>query len=272
MMKHLKFLLPILAVALVGFSCEKENESAEDDQVIEIVTAADLVATDVANLPEAAQEYIEFNYFDTYVETVEVAESRGFRVVMADGEVVFFNTRGDVLEYTGIVRPNGPLGGEHPHGPCVRLRRLLRGHGGQHDCNGDGRPDGPFAYAIEELPTTITDYVTANYPDNEVVRAAFKDGRFVILVDVPVVLAFDEAGAFLAEINPLEHCSRPCAGMTAADLPAVITDYITATFPEGTIRLVCGNERYTRVMLTQNGRRIILGFDADGNLVYTRRP
>lgn len=272
MMKHLKFLLPILALALVAFSCEKENAASEDDQVIEIVTATNLVATDIANLPAAAQAYIDFNYFDTYVETVEVAEARGFRVVMADGEVVFFNARGEVLEYTAVVRPNGPLGGEHPHGPCVRLRRWLRGHGGQHDGNGDGRPDGPFAYAIADLPAAITDYVAANYPDNAVVRAAFKDGRFVILVDVPVVLAFNEAGVFLAEINPLEHCTRPCRAMTAADLPAVITDYIRATYPDGTIRLVCGTERYTRVMLTQNGRRIILGFDAAGTLVYTRRP
>lgn len=272
MLKHLKFLLPLLAIAFVSFSCEKDNETSEDDLIVEIVTSTSLVATDIENLPEAAQEYVELNYFDTYVETAEVAASLGFRVTMADGEVVFFNTRGDVLEYTQVVRPNGPLGGVHPHGPCVRLRRFLRGHAGQHDTNGDGRPDGPFAYSVEELPVAITDYVTANYPDNEIVRAAFKDGRFVILVNVPVVLAFNEAGTFLAEINPLEHCTRQCIRGSVAELPASITDYIQTTYPSGTVRLVCGNERYTRVMLTENGRRIILGFDADGNWVYTRRP
>ena len=267
---NVKFLMPF-ALLLVGlFSCDKQELETEDTQIAAIVSAENLTFIEPANLPEISREYIEFNYFDTYVESAEQALNRGYRTTLGNGEILFFNTDGEVLEFEGEVRAHGPFGGVHPHGPCLRLRRWLRGHHGNHDGNGDGRPDGPFAYNIDELPAAITDYVTENYPDNEIVRAAFKDGNFLILVNAPVILAFDEDGNFLREINPLEHCSRPCNRLEADELPEAITMYIRDHFPDATFRRACQRERGIVVFLTNGDRILILGFNADGELVFQR--
>ncbi|MEZ4984666.1 MAG: PepSY-like domain-containing protein [Saprospiraceae bacterium] len=270
MLKNLKFFLPLFVLLMGLMSCEKETNTSDEALITDIATAADLQAITPDNLPEASQKYIEDNYFDTYIETAESAPSKGYRVTLGLGEILYFNTTGDVLEYGETLRPNGPFGGVHPHGPCFRLRRFLRGHGGHHDCNGDGEPDGPFAFSVDSLPSAITDYVAANYPDNEIVRAAFRDDRYLTLVNVPVVLAFDADGNVLAEINPLEHCSRPCNSLTQEELPEAVAAYITANHPAATFRRACTGERGTLVMLTQDGQRIVLGFDADGNLVFQR--
>jgi len=268
---NIKILMPF-ALLLVGlFSCEEKQDLQTDDtQIAAILTHDNLETIEPANLPEQSKEYIEFNYFDTYVESVERAVNKGYRTTMGNGEILFFNTNGDVLEFEGEVSEHGPFGGVHPHGPCWRLRRFLRGHHGNHDANGDGHPDGPFAFNIDELPAAITDYVTENYPDNEIVRAAFKDGRFLILVNAPAILAFDEEGNFLREINPLEHCSRPCHRLEAGELSETITTYITENFPNATIRRACEKPRGTVVFLTNGDRILILGFNADDELVFQR--
>ncbi len=266
-----KILMPF-ALLLVGlFACEEKQDLQTDDtQIVAILTDDKLETIELANLPEQSRDYIEYNYFDTYVESVERAVNKGYRTTMGNGEILFFNTSGDVLEYEGEVHPNGPLGGVHPHGPCSRLRRFLRGHHGDHDSNGDGHPDGPFAFNADELPTAITDYITENYPDDEIVRAAFKDDKFLILINAPAILAFDEDGNFLREINPLEHCSRPCHGLEANELPETISTYITENFPDATIRRACERERGIVVFLTNGDRVLVVGFNADGELVFQR--
>lgn len=265
-----KILLPF-ALLLIGlFACDKQELETDDTQIAAIVSADNLEFIEPANLPQVSREYLEFNYFDTYVETVEQATNRGYRTTLGNGEVLFFNTTGDVLEFEGEVRANGPFGGVHPHGPCQRLRRWLRGHNGNHDCNGDGRPDGPFAFNIDELPEAIVAYVTENYPDNEIVRAAFKDNHFLILVNAPAILAFDGEGAFLREINPLQHCARPCHRLEADELSEAITSYLRENFPDATIRRACERPRGTVVFLANGDRMVIIGFNADGEFVFQR--
>lgn len=266
-----KILMPF-ALLLVGlFACEEKQELQTDDtQIAAIISADNIEEIALEDLPVLSKEYIYFNYFDTYVESVERVVNRGFRTTLGNGEILFFNTDGGVLEFEGEIRPNGPLGGVHPHGPCMKLRRWLRGHNGNHDCNGDGRPDGPFAFNIDELPAAITDYVTENYPDNDIVRAAFKDDRFLILVNAPVVLAFDGEGNFLREINPLAHCARPCHRLEADELSESITTYIGDNFPDSVVRRACERPRGTIVFLANGDEMLILGFNPDGEFVFQR--
>jgi hypothetical protein len=270
MIKHLKMWLPLFLLVFGIMACDKEETADDDTLVAEIVTANSLVATTPENLPATSQKYITDNYFDTYVESVEVAADKGYRVVLGSGENLFFTIRGRDIEFEGEVRPNGPFGNNPPHGPCRRLARWLRGHGGNHDADGDGVPDGPFAFDIAELPTAITDYVAAEYPDQTIRRAAFRDDRFLLLLNRNLVLAFDGDGNFLAEVNPLEHCIRRCNGLTRDELPTEVAAYLVANFPDSTFRAACGTERGTLVLLINNDRRLVLGFNLAGELVFQR--
>jgi hypothetical protein len=272
MMQRIKFILPLLTLGLFFVSCEKEQVADENTQVAEIFLAEDLETILPANLPEIAQDYLEANYFDTYVEEAARAPRHGYMAMLGNGENVFFNLDGGVIEYEGEVVANGPFGGNHPHGPCVRrVRRWLRGHFGNHDINGDGEPDGPFAYNVDDLPTTITDYVGANYPNGQIHRAAFRDDMFLILINRRLVLAFDADGNFLHEINPLRHCLRLCNNLTEEELSDPVATYITTNFPEAEFGRACGREggRTLVALLLEEGR-VILGFNAEGELVFQR--
>lgn len=267
---NVKFLMPFALLLLGVFSCEKEEQTNDDAAIAAIVTADNLAAINTTDLPEISKEYIDYNYFDTYVEEAEAATGKGYRAVLGNGETLYFGTDGEVMEFEGTVLDRGPFGGVHPHGPCFRLRRWLRGHHGNHDCNGDGRPDGPFAYDIDELPETITDYVTENYPDNTIRRAAFRDDQFIILVGVRVILSFDADGNFIEELSPLRHCSRHCNSLTREELPETVSAYIVENYAEATFGRACDTLRGTIVFLTNGEQRVFLGFNEDGELVFER--
>jgi hypothetical protein len=166
----------------------------------------------------------------------------------------------------------GRLGGLHPHGPCFRLLRRLRGHFGNHDVDGDGRPDGPFAYDVDSLSTTITDYIATNYPNAEIRRAAFRDDNFLVLISGVRVVVFDADGNFLNERNPLEHCRNRCEEVLGADeLPERITTFLRTNFPNATFRRACQRERGIVVLLTTaNDRRIVVGFSREGVHIFSR--
>ncbi|RME97955.1 MAG: hypothetical protein D6772_09690 [Bacteroidetes bacterium] len=273
MKNSFKFILPLLAFGLFTLSCEKEEASPQDDNelIVEILTTTSLDPVEVTNLPVQSQEYIEDNYFDTYVEVAERAENKGYRVELGIGEVLFFNTNGEVLEFEGEVSAFGSLGGNHPHGPCVRLPRRLRGLGVNHDIDGDGTPNGPFAIFNDSLPFVVRSYISTNYPDAEIHRAAFRDDNFLVLITGFRVLVFDADGNFVEERDPLEHCRERCNRLTAEELPDRIVNYIRTNLPGATFRGACQRERGIMVFLvTENGRRVILGFSRAGVHIFSR--
>lgn len=270
MNRSLQLFLSLSLLVLAFSACEKEQVADDNTLVSEIILADDLQSIRPDQLPEASTKYINDNYFDTFIEDAYLAPRRGYQVQLGLGENLYFTLDGEVIEFEGEVRLNGPLGGVHPHGPCFRLRRWLRGHGGQHDCDGDGVPDGPFAYAIDELPDAITDYVSDNYSDAIVRRAAFRDDRFILLISGPTILAFDGDSNFLREINPLEHCQRPCNGLEEEELSDAVATYIAINFPDAEFRRACARGARTLVFLVDGDQRVFLGFDADGNLIFQR--
>lgn len=270
MQMQVKLILPFLVLFLGIVACEKEEVSTDDNTISEIILSTDLQEVETSALPHTSQKYIDDNYFDTYVDEVRMAPRRGFMVTLGIGEVLYFNLGGEVLDFDGEFVRNGPLGPIHPHGPCFRLRRWLRGHGGNHDCDGDGVPDGPFAYDPDELPETITGYVAENYPDTEIRRAAYRDDRYLLLITGGIVLAFDGDGNFLREINILEHCQRVCNGLTEDELSDAVATYIAENFPDAVFRRACSRAERTLVLLSDGDQRVVLGFDAEGNLIFQR--
>lgn len=256
MKKTILYFLAFLAIGTAFTACNKNAEDLTDDAIIKALTTTQgLVEADVADLPEAAQTYIEENQFDTYVEQVMKSENKGFRCEMGSGDVLFFNEAGRNLVFGENFGFGGPHGHFGPHGPCHRPRR------------GFGEP-----LPIEDLSATITDYITENYPDSEIKRARINQDGEVLVKLVPfLVLKFDADGNFIEELSPLHNCFRPCHRLAMEELPATISEYITTNFPDAEFKAAC--ERGPRIvvfMRTADGR-LILVFNAEtGELLFQR--
>lgn len=137
----------------------------------------------------------------------------------------------------------------------------------------------PTPIEVSELPTAITDYVAANYPDGTIGRAGvLPDGGGYVIVIVnsdgtKVRLAFDADGNFL---QVLPGCgpgggngAGPITPVDAGALPATITDYITANYAGGTIDKAGtqANGNYVVIVVNSDGTKVGLLFDADGNFL-----
>ncbi len=66
---------------------------------------------------------------------------------------------------------------------------------------GDGNHGGGKGTEIDpsELPATVTDYITANYPEATIERARQGENGFGVKLDSGVILIFDAEGNFVTE-------------------------------------------------------------------------
>lgn len=250
---RLLMLLPVLALGFVA--CDKSDESTASDEALieEIALSASRTEVGVGSIPADAVTYLEENLFETYVEEVYHTDNVGYEIRMGNGQTVFCNERGRVLEYIREYLGNGPLGPDHPNGPCFdRVRRF-------------GRPVRPAA-----LPQPILDYVAANYPDNQIRRAKFNGLSYFVLVNVPVVLQFSADGNYVGEVDVLEHCRFPCRPQTVEELPETISSYLATNFPEAENVRACRRPNLVLVTFVVGEGRVVLGFDEEGTLLFQR--
>ncbi|MFK8007367.1 MAG: PepSY-like domain-containing protein [Saprospiraceae bacterium] len=251
-MKNLLFFLAaVISLSLLTISCNKESSVSEDMELIQqIVESENRAAIEISELPAVTRTMIDEEYFETYIESVIAARGLGFEVELGNGETIYFSERGE-----GLVSRRGF---RHGHGPCGMGHRGTR-------------------VELTDLPTSITDYITANYPDAETKRAKTNDnsGNYFVLIktdDGRVVLKFDADGNFIEEVSCIHH---GCGGITQidiADLPTTITDYITANYPTADIQKAGTktNSGNYGVVLNIDGDRVIVVFDADGNFLFER--
>lgn len=252
-----KLLLLTLAFLLNGLffvSCEKQDVASDDLLIRDIATDPARESIEPGQLPGEILSYLEDYYFDSYVESAFRAPNRGYELTMGSGEVLFFDLRGRLMEFRGPVRPNGPFGLHGPHGPCYN-------------------PDRGFSapVRVENLPQSILDYISANYPDNQARRAKIVNREFfIVAVDVPVLLKFDREGNFIEELTPLHNCHQSCRPVRYDQLPEAAAAYLTENYPEGTFRVACARSGHIAVWLQTDTGRIIVVFDREGNFLFDR--
>ena len=256
MKKTFLYLLSFLFISLAITACNKDSAELTDDLLIkELASAQNLEEVTVNDLPEAAQTFLEENQFDTYVEQALKMKEKGYRCEMGSGDVLYFNESGRNLIFGEDFEFRGPHGHFGPHGPCHHPRR------------GFGHP-----LPIEDLSTTITDYIAANYPDSEIKRARINQNDEIFVLLRPfVVLKFDAEGNFIEEVPPFHNCHRPCHRLGMEELPAAISDYITTNFPDAEFKAAC--ERPVRLIVfmhTENGRLLLVFNKETGELLFQR--
>ncbi len=241
-MKKIIFVfVSVLTISLLT-SCNKEETVTEDSLIEEIASSTSKINIEPEDLPVQAQQTIEDEYFETYVETVSKVENKGFEITMGNEDVMYCNTRGDELRGSG--RSHGP----HRPGPC-----------------GGGQP-----VDVDDLPDAIVDYVTENYPNADIQRAKLKGNKYLVKITGFMILVFQEDGTFLLEAPIFRFCNHFVHRINIDNLPDVIVDYITENYPDGEIKIAWRVRGKIVVgILTPDGRKIVV-FDLDGNFLFDR--
>lgn len=248
-------ILPLLGIGI--FACDKSEDSALSDEarIEEIALSAEREEIAIAQLPEEARTFVEENLFETFVEAAYRVRGLGYELRMGNGLVVYCNEEGRVLQYMRAVLANGPFGGENPHGPCFdRVRRF-------------GRPIRPLA-----LPEAIRTYIATNYPDANIRRAKLNLNSYYVLISNPrpVVLEFSIGGNYLGEVDVLANCRLACVPEPVGNLPEAIAGYVQTNFGEVEGLRACRRPNLVLVVFLHDDERVILGFDANGNLLFQR--
>lgn len=246
--------LSLLALCLLG--CEKENdidnELSQEAFIEALATDPNATEIEYSALPPDITETVETQHFETFAETVEHVPGRGYIIYLASGETLYSREDGQFLEFNAEFRPGGAFG-EHPHGRCFRrLRRF-------------GRHLPPA-----ELSETITDYITENYPDQEIRGAKAKGDSTLVGLTGATVLLFGETDEFIKEWNVLEHCSDRCGEVRPA-VQTIIEDYISENFPAVEVKRVCRRANRIFVLAKRGDSRLILIFGPNGTFIG-RRP
>jgi len=252
-MKKMFWMLAIvLPLGAMIISCEKESVLTDEALIEQIAFSSGRTSIAPEVLPAEILEQLTEANFDTYVEAAFFLRERGYEVNLGNGENLFFNVEGRLLEFRGTVRPNGPFGPNGPHGPCHRP--------------GFGRP-----VRIDALPQAITDYISGNYPDGVVLRAMTRGGNFFVLVSGRIVLSFDSEGNFIGEHSPFVRCDRSCREvLTSDELVQAIRTYISTNFPEATFRYGCDRDGRIHILLLTADGRVLLVFNEAGDLLFRR--
>lgn len=129
------------------------------------------------------------------------------------------------------------------------------------------------AIELTDIPTNITDYISANYAGATIEKAGVTTNGYTIikakLADGSSIgLVFDASGAFVKEHT---HKGKNLIGtkVEISEIPVSITDYIASNYPNATIHhaRVADDGKYGIIIDKADGSKAMLGFAADGSFI-----
>jgi hypothetical protein len=226
-------------------------------------------AIDFSSLPASASSYLTTNY-------------AGYTAVKA---LNIQNSSAVSTGYVAIIQYNGsPVGIKFDaSGNFVRVLEQREGrdlggngwhHGGCFDLRDGHHRD---TIALSALPSAITTYMAANYPNDTLLKAFIKrDSSFVIISknNGLYVTVFTSAGVFVSREQIQPHNGQIVAVAETA-LPASITAYLTTTYPgyvfdkafsfsrNGVVQNYC-------VIIDANNTKYAILFEASGNFIKVK--
>lgn len=246
-MKKLALFGALLLAALWAPSCNKSSDidsqfQADETLVLSIADASNKENVQPGELPAAALAYLREEYYDAFVEACLRVPDKGYEVTLNTEEVLYFDRNGRYLNH--------------------RIQRLMRRPCGSLDATNLIRPNA--------LPQAILDYVSANYPGAQILRAKVRGEYILVQISRFQVLVFSRGTFEFVEEVFLWYDCYGCNAVQLAQLPQAVQDYITTNYPNGEVKRACRrNGRLVVGLLLPDGRAILV-FDAEGNLIYSQ--
>lgn len=173
----------VLALAIVASSCTKEDVTSDNDlDTISLESRGghhngDAISVD--SLPSVILDYINANYADSIeIHRAFLTDEGNYIVVLSNHVALVFDANGNFVEEVTLTghHHGGQGGGGHHHGTLI---------------------------PVDSLASTITDYLTTNYPDSvTVVKAILRpDGTTLVILSNHVGVVFDANGNFVEEVT-----------------------------------------------------------------------
>lgn len=229
------------------------------------------VAIAEADLPATASAYLTANYAGyTFTKAFAVKDNNG--TTTAYVAVLFYNDKPVAVLFDAS--------GNFVKVLEQRERGDLNGPGGWHNggrfCGRDGR--GRDTIALNLVPVTIFAYITTNYPSDTLVKAFRNnhDSSYIVITKNNGLYAnvFTATGSFVRRVN-LPAPQGNCVGIDLANLPAAITNYLSATYPNYVfIRAFTGYRNNILqgyvVIINANNTNYAVRFDAAGGFVSVK--
>ena len=232
-MKKVSLLAFVLTITFA--SC-----SLMDNSLISDIISAEKTEVAAEELPNSALELLDIDYFGTYIDEVLEARGLGFEVTLSDLSKVYFDEDGDCLNGTEKGGKKGKKKGGKDRGEAID---------------------------IADLSTTITDYITANYPDATIDGArTHPDKGYMVKLSTDLIVLFDLDGNFVDEHEFMYHHGNRTK-IEIADLSALITDYISTHYPDAIIKVAFEKDENIMVGVEENGDKKMLVFDSKNNFI-----
>lgn len=218
-------------------------------------------------LPGGINTYLDSNYAGyTFNKAFAIKDSSGTTVDYV--VVIFYNDKPVALLFTNT-------------GSFVKVLEQ-REHGDEDNSQGwheggrfDNR-DGKHrdTIAISSLPTAIITYMTTNYPNDTLLKAAqWKDRDYIIISANNGLYAtvFSNSGAFVSR-KPLPQSHGKPQPVAQTALPATALTYLSATYPDYVFEKAFsvstnGVVKGYVVLIDANLTKYVVAFDASGNFV-----
>ncbi len=239
-----RFLLVLMSFCVVGIlaSCNKKEDLTTDELLIlEIKDSSNKLEVENAEIPTSIKEETDKEYFETYIDVASHVERKGYELTMGSNDLAYFTEDGRRLKW----------------------RKKKKGKG----CDAT-------IVEVADLPQTIQDYVSLNYPGSVNLGAKkLDDGTYLVGLDTKEVLVFKADGTFVKATDCIHHCGDgKDMGDTieTADLPTTIQTYVGTNYPNAVIRVSFLKDGEYIVVITENNDKIVLGFDANGALLFTK--
>ncbi|MDP4709572.1 MAG: PepSY-like domain-containing protein [Saprospiraceae bacterium] len=175
-------------------------------------------------LPEEAVDYLNANFSGLSILKVEKHAEIGFKVLMNNQLQIVFDTSGSFL------------------------------FSQQKEDSDDDIP-----VAIGDLPASIRNFVSKNYPELQIVWAELDEGTYEIYLNNGWELYFDQNGNFI-------RADRDDDWVDPLNLPEAILLFIQNNYPNATIIRAEFDEGTYEVLLSN---RIELYFDQNGNFLFS---
>lgn len=253
---------------LDGNHLHTESLSSSDDDV----------PVPVSSLPQSIINYVNANYPNEYIVWAEYDDGE-YEIYLSNGMELYFDISGNFLyaddDDQDIDPANLPttitnyISQNYPNLTIVEAELddnvyeiyLSNGLELYFDSNGNfiglDMDDMPVDPAT--LPTSITNYLQQNYPNDSIVSAELDDNMYEIYLSSGVELYFDMNGNLLYVDNDDDDYIDP------ANLPAAILTYIQTNYPNLTI---VEAEIYDNMYVVELSNELRLYFDMNGNFLF----
>ena len=216
-----------------------------------------------ADLPAAVSDYLDAAYAGyAFHKAYSIKDSTG--TVGGYAVIIYYNDKPVGLEFDAA----GAFVKVLEQRDQANGRRARHGGHFQHR-DGKGRD----SVALSALPASVTAYFGANYSGDTLVKA-YKtvDSSLVVLSKNGSLFAtvFDADGQFIKRVSlPSRGTRNTAQTIEAAALPAVITAYLTQTYPAYTFQKAfalkeAGNAAGYVIVIDANNTKYAVAFDATG--------